>query len=180
LPVKGRCRRDRRGVFRCSPHQHRQRHLRRLPSVQNRLDDVRREQRQPCWSSPALARNVHRKRGRERFIAASVASRRLWYVDGQSNGRLGARSHTGGGNAARSEIHTTAGTKSSALRTNPRSRRPEGGRLRLTPAALRCCSIAASSALPTFWASRTTFEKSFWTFFSSFFNAHPENLTQVR
>jgi hypothetical protein len=29
------------------PHQYRQRHRRRLPPVQNRLDDVGREQRQP-------------------------------------------------------------------------------------------------------------------------------------
>src|SRR6266540_5594656 len=57
------------------------------------------------------------------YIGASVASRRLRSVDGQSNGRSGVRSQPAtearGGNAARSEIHTTAETRSSGLRTNP-------------------------------------------------------------
>ena len=60
---------------------------------------------------------------RERYIVASVASRRLRSVDEQSNGRSGARSHPAteadGRNSARSEIHTTAETRSSGLRINP-------------------------------------------------------------
>src|SRR5262245_64597333 len=71
----------------------------------------------------AGSRHRHRRNpDRERYIVASVASRRLRSVDGQSNGRSGVRSHPAtearGGNAARSEIHTTAETRSSGLRTN--------------------------------------------------------------
>jgi len=59
-------------------------------------------------------------------IARGICCRRLRSVDGQSNGRSGVRSHpateAGAGNAARSEIHTTAQTRSSGLRTNPSTR----------------------------------------------------------
>jgi len=70
-----------------------------------------------------ICRRYTRNPDRERYIVAPVASRRLRSVDGQSNGRSGVRSHPAtqarGENAARSEIHTTAETRSSGLRTNP-------------------------------------------------------------
>src|SRR5262249_19469195 len=60
---------------------------------------------------------------RERYIAAPVASRTLRSADGQSNGRSDVRlrpaTEARAGNAARSEIHTAAETRSSGLRTNP-------------------------------------------------------------
>src|SRR2546423_10896973 len=59
----------------------------------------------------------------ERYTVAPVANRKPQSVDARSNGRSGAPSHPAtearGGNAAGSEIHTTAETRSSALRTNP-------------------------------------------------------------
>jgi ABC transporter substrate binding protein len=73
--------------------------------------------------SAGRATGLERNPDRERYIAASVASRRPRSVDGQSNGRSGVRSHPAtevrGENAARSEVHTTAETRSSGLRTNP-------------------------------------------------------------
>src|SRR5262249_61829474 len=60
---------------------------------------------------------------REGYMGALVARRRLRSVDAQTKGGSGVRSHTAtearGGNAARSEIHTTDETRSSELRTNP-------------------------------------------------------------
>src|SRR6516225_11734601 len=59
----------------------------------------------------------------ERYTVAPIANRKPQSVDARSNGRSGAPSHpateVGGGNAARLEIHTTAETRSSELRTNP-------------------------------------------------------------
>ena len=82
---------------------------------------------------------------------------RLRSVDGQSNGRSGVRSHPAtearGGNAARSEIHTTAETRSSGLRTNPsrQCRRHDCAEKTSSPATVAAFS---SPCILTRWSAR--------------------------
>src|SRR5262249_7750112 len=68
-------------------------------------------------------------------------------VDGRSNRHSGVRSHPAtearGGNAAGSEIHTTAETRSSALRTNPSRQCRRHGCIERSssPATAAACSL---------------------------------------
>src|SRR6266446_2661780 len=90
----------------------------------------------------------------ERYIVASVADRRLRSVDGNP---MGARAcghpatEAGGETAAGSEIHTTAETRLSGLRTNPSTqcRRhdcAEGASSPATVAAFSPCILPRWSA----------------------------------